>query len=48
MNISHDGLIKIDYSFFEDATAEVFDKCFKQEKPFGAGGKVKEFPAHLY
>lgn len=44
MNISHDGVIKIDYSFFEDATAGVFDKYFKQEKPFGAGGKVKEFP----
>lgn len=44
MNISHDGVIKIDYSFFVDTTAGVFDKYFKQEKPFGVGGKVKEFP----
>lgn len=44
MYISYDGVIKIDYSFFEDAIAGVFDKYFKQEKPFGSGGKVKEFP----
>ena len=43
-NISHDGIIRINYTFFEDATAEVFDKFFKQEKPFGSGGKTKEFP----
>lgn len=44
MYISHDGIIRIDYSFFEDAIAGVFDKYFKQEKPFGSGGKAKEFP----
>lgn len=42
--ISHDGIIRIDYSFFEDEIAGVFDKYFKQEKPFGSGGKAKEFP----
>lgn len=42
--ISHKGIIRIDYPFFEDATTGVFDKYFKQEKPFGSGGKAKEFP----
>ena len=42
--ISHKGVIRIDYPFFEDATAEVFNKYFKQEKPFGHGRKAKEFP----
>lgn len=42
--ISHKGVTRINYSFFEDATAEVFDKYFEQNKPFGSGGKAKEFP----
>lgn len=42
--ITNKGIIRIDYSFFEDVTAEVFKKYFKQEKPFGTGGKTKEFP----
>lgn len=43
-NTDHDGVIRIDYPFFEDVTAEVFDRYFRQEKPFGTGGKTKEFP----
>lgn len=42
--ITHKGIIRIDYPFFEDVTTEVFNKYFKQEKPFGTGGKTKEFP----
>lgn len=42
--ISHKGVIRINYPFFEDVAAGVFDKYFKQEKPFGHGSKAKEFP----
>lgn len=42
--IAQDGIIRIDYPFFENTTASVFDKYFKKEKPFGPSGKSKEFP----
>ena len=38
------GVIRIDYSYFEDRLSVVFQKYFKQEKPFGSNGKSKEFP----
>lgn len=41
---SFDNIIRIDYHYFESTTADVFDKYFKQEKPFGSKGKAKEFP----
>lgn len=42
--IAHKGIIRIDYPFLRDTTADVFNKYFNKEKPFGTGGKAKEFP----
>lgn len=38
------GVERIDYSFFEDTITVVFEKYFRQERPFGSKGKSKEFP----
>ncbi|MCQ2281806.1 MAG: PIN domain-containing protein [Bacteroidales bacterium] len=42
--INNKGIIRIDYSQFESTLKDVFEKYFKQEKPFGSNGKSKEFP----
>ncbi len=38
------GVIKIDYPQFESTLRDVFERYFRQEKPFGTNGKTKEFP----
>lgn len=38
------GVVKIDYHQFESTLEDVFEKYFRQDKPFGANGKSKEFP----
>ena len=42
--VNQPGVVKIDYSQFENTLEDVFEKYFRQDKPFGTNGKSKEFP----
>ena len=42
--VNQPGVVKIDYPQFESTLKEVFEKYFRQDKPFGTNGKSKEFP----
>lgn len=42
--INNGGVVRINYSQFESTLQTVFEKYFRQEKPFGSNGKSKEFP----
>lgn len=42
--VNQPGVERIDYHQFENTLVDVFEKYFRQDKPFGANGKSKEFP----